>query len=68
MDGAIKFSVVMELLNKQIAKTNSLLYKNTDDEKLSASLEYLLNFKKEILSGDFNGVDEFLEKYKENNL
>lgn len=63
----IKLSVVMELLNKEIAKANANIVTNTTTE-LENKLSYLLNLKKEIYLGNLDGINEFLEKYKENKL
>ena len=67
MEEDIKLSVVIELLNKEIAKTNSNLVINSTAE-LENKLEYLLNLKKTIYLGNLEGINEFLEKYKENKL
>ena len=63
----IKLTVVMELLNKEIAKTNSNLVSSSAAE-LENKLEYLLDLKKQINLGNLEGINEFLEKYKENKL
>ena len=63
----IKLTVVMELLNKEIAKTNSNLVSSSTAE-LENKLEYLLDLKKQINLGNLEGINEFLEKYKENKL
>lgn len=63
----IKLTVVMELLNKEIAKTNSSLVSSSTAE-LENKLEYLLDLKKQINLGNLEGINEFLEKYKENKL
>lgn len=67
MEEDIKLSVVMELLNKEIAKTNSNIVINTTKE-LENKLAYLLSLKKKIYLGNLEGVNEFLENYKENKL
>ena len=67
MEENIKLSVVMELLNKEIAKTNANIVTNTTTE-LENKFSYLLNLKKEIYLGNLDGINEFLEKYKENKL
>ena len=67
MDEDIKLTVVMELLNKEIAKTNSRLASSSTAE-LENKLEYLLDLKKQINLGNLEGINEFLEKYKENKL
>ena len=67
MEEDIKLSVVMELLNKEIAKVNANIVTNTTTE-LKNKLSYLLNLKKEIYLGNLDGINEFLEKYKENKL
>ena len=67
MEEDIKLSVVIELLNKEIAKTNSNLVSSSTAE-LENKLEYLLDLKKQINLGNLEGINEFLEKYKENKL
>ena len=67
MKEEIKLTVVMELLNKEIAKTNSNLVSSSTAE-LENKLEYLLDLKKQINLGNLEGINEFLEKYKENKL
>ncbi len=68
MNENIKLSVVMELLNKEIVKVNSVLKDNNTDSILNEKLNYLLNVKKSIYSGNNDVINEFLEKYKENKL
>ena len=63
----IKLTVALELLNKEIAKTNSRLASSSTAE-LENKLEYLLDLKKQINLGNLEGINEFLEKYKENKL
>ena len=67
MEEDIKLTVVMELLNKEIAKTNSAIVTNSTVD-LENKLQYLLGLKKKIHLGNLEGVNEFLEKYKENKL
>lgn len=67
MEEDIKLSVVMELLNKEIATTNSTIVMGSTTE-LENKLEYLLDLKKKIYLGNLEGINEFLEKYKENKL
>ncbi len=67
MEDDIKLTVVMELLNKEIAKTNSNLVSSSTAE-LENKLKYLLDLKKQINLGNLEGINEFLEKYKENKL
>lgn len=67
MEEDIKLTVVMELLNKEIAKTNSAIVISSTTE-LENKLEYLLDLKKKIHLGNLEGVNEFLEKYKEDKL
>ena len=67
MEEDIKLTVVMELLNKEIAKTNSAIVTNSTVD-LENKLQYLLGLKKKIYLGNLEGINEFLEKYKENKL
>ena len=67
MENNIKLSVTMDLLEREIAKLNSQIAKS-ENIILNAKLEYLLNLKNEIYSGNLDGIDEFLEKYKEDKL
>lgn len=67
MENSIKLSIAMDLLNKEIAKLNSELSKS-DNDLLNDKLNYLLELKNSIYLGNLNGVDEFLERYKENKL
>ncbi len=66
MEENMKLSVIMDLLNKEIAKVNSEITENSTLE-LNNKLNYLLNLKDSIYSGNIDGIDEFLRKYKENN-
>ena len=67
MKDIIKLSVAMDLLDKEIAKLNSQLAE-LSDPLLTSKLDYLLNLKNEIYSGNLCGIDDFLEKYKEDKL
>ena len=67
MEDNIKLSVTMDLLEREISKLNSQLA-DSSNPILTHKLEYLLNLKNEIYLGNLDGVDEFLEKYKEDKL
>ena len=66
-ENIVKLSVIMDLLNKEIAKINTRLSVSPDEQQ-DNYLNYLLTLKQSIYSGDLSGIDEFLKKYKENNL
>lgn len=67
MEDKIKLSIAMELIDKEISNLNIQLSKNSDSN-LQNKLNYLLKLKSSIYSGNLNGINEFLEKYKEDNL
>lgn len=67
MKDNIKLSIVMNLLDKEIAKANEQITQNSTIE-LENKLNYLLDLKNSIYSGSLDGIDEFLEKYKEDKL
>ena len=52
---------------KTIANLNIQLSENSEST-LKDKLDYLLMLKDSIYSGSFDGIDEFLEKYKEDKL
>ena len=57
----------MNLLDKEIANVNEKITQNSTIE-LENKLNYLLNLKNSIYLGSLDGIDEFLEKYKEDKL
>lgn len=67
MKDNIKLSIVMNLLDKEIANVNEKITQNSTIE-LENKLNYLLNLKNSIYLGSLDGIDEFLEKYKEDKL
>ena len=67
MEENMKLSVIMDLLNKEIAKLNSEIAE-TNNPDLNGKLDYLLNLKNSIYSGNIDEIDEFLKRYKENSL
>ena len=68
MENNIKLSVAMDLLNQEICKLNMYLAENQNDQISKDKLNHLLDLKNSIYAGNLDGIDEFLEKYKENNL
>ena len=67
MEDNVKLSIAMELIDKEIANLNIQLSENSEST-LKDKLDYLLMLKDSIYSGSFDGIDEFLEKYKEDKL
>ena len=67
MEDKVKLSIAMELIDKEIANLNIQLSENSESI-LKDKLDYLLMLKNSIYSGSFDGIDEFLEKYKEDKL
>lgn len=67
MEDNVKLSIAMELIDKEIANLNIQLSENSESI-LKDKLNYLLMLKDSIYSGSFDGIDEFLEKYKEDKL
>ena len=67
MKDNVKLSIAMELIDKEIANLNIQLSENSESI-LKDKLNYLLMLKDSIYSGSFDGIDEFLEKYKEDKL
>lgn len=67
MEDNVKLSIAMELIDKEIANLNIQLSENSESV-LKNKLNYLLTLKDSIYSGSFDGIDEFLEKYKEDKL
>lgn len=67
MKDNIKLSIVMNLLDKEIANVNEKITQNFTIE-LENKLNYLLDLKNSIYLGSLDGIDEFLEKYKEDKL
>lgn len=67
MKDNVKLSIAMELIDKEITYLNIQLSDNPD-LTLENKLNYLLNLKNSIYSGNIDGIDEFLEKYKEDEL
>lgn len=67
MEDKTKLAIAMEIIEKKIAALNIKLSENSDPVSEN-KLNYLLNLKNLIYSGSFDGIDEFLEKYKEDKL
>ena len=67
MEDKTKLAIAMEIIEKKITALNIKLSENSDPVSEN-KLNYLLNLKNLIYSGSFDGIDEFLEKYKEDKL
>lgn len=67
MEENIKLSIAIQIIEKEIASLNIKLSENSNPI-LNDKLNYLLKLKNSINSGSLDGIDELLEKYKEDKL
>lgn len=63
MEKSIKFTLVVDKLDRRISKLNIKISKDSDNVELKQELEELLNDKNILYKGNSNDVEKIIEKY-----
>ncbi len=63
MEKSIKFTLVVDKLDRRISKLNIKISKDSNNVELQKELEELLNDKNILYKGNSNDVEKIIEKY-----
>lgn len=63
MENSIKFTLVVDKLERKISKLNIKISKDSNNVELQKELEELLNDKNILYKGNSNDVEKIIEKY-----
>ena len=63
MENSIKFTLVVDKLDRKISKLNIKISKDSNNVELQKELEELLNDKNILYKGNSNEVEKIIEKY-----
>ncbi len=63
MENSVKFTLVVNILDRKIAKLNIKILENSNNIELKKELEELLNDRNLIYKGNINDVEKIIEKY-----
>lgn len=63
MEKSIKFTLVVDKLDRKISKLNIKISKDSNNVELQKELEELLNDKNILYKGNSNDVEKIIEKY-----
>lgn len=63
MENSIKFTLVVNILDRKIAKLNIKISENSNNIELKKELEELLNDRDLLYKGNINDVEKIIEKY-----
>lgn len=63
MENSIKFTLVVDKLERKISKLNIKISKDSNNVELQKELEDLLNDKNILYKGNSNDVEKIIEKY-----
>lgn len=63
MENNIKFTLIINILDRKIAELNIQLSKDYNNIQLKKELEILLNEREILYKGNINQVEKIIEKY-----
>ncbi len=63
MENSIKFTLVVNILDRKIAKLNIKISEDSNNIELKKELEELLKDRELLYKGNINDVEKIIEKY-----